>query len=95
MLRDFDLGAPNRLDSRRVEILADGLPLFGGAQLAVDATLVSALRAMDQPTPMLRTSTEQFHSQLEGGKKTPRARAGWLYWQAKWEADGRRKLGGS
>ena len=43
MLRDFDLGAPNRLDSRRVEILADGLPLFGGAQLAVDTTLVSAL----------------------------------------------------
>ena len=43
MLRDFDLGAPNPLDSRRVEILADGLPLFGGAQLAVDTTLVSAL----------------------------------------------------
>ena len=43
MQRDFDLGAPNRLDSRRVEILADGLLLFGGAQLAVDATVVSAL----------------------------------------------------
>ena len=42
-LRDFNLGAPNGLDSRRVEILADGLPFFGGAQLAVDTTLVSAL----------------------------------------------------
>ena len=30
-------------DRRRIEILADLLPLFGGAQLAVDTTLVSAL----------------------------------------------------
>ena len=40
MLRDFDLAAPNPGDQRRVEILADGLPLFGGAQLAVNTTLV-------------------------------------------------------
>ena len=31
-------------DSRRLEVVADGLPLFGGAQLAIDTTLVSALR---------------------------------------------------
>ena len=30
MLRDFDLVAPNPRDQRRLEILADGLPLFGG-----------------------------------------------------------------
>ena len=43
MVRDFDLADPDPGDRRRIEILADGLPLFGGAQLAVDTTLVSAL----------------------------------------------------
>ena len=35
--------APNLLDERRVEVLADGLPLFHGQKLAIDTTLVSAL----------------------------------------------------
>ena len=43
MVRDMDLAAPNPNDSRRLEIVADGLPLFGGAQLAIDTTLVSVL----------------------------------------------------
>ena len=30
-------------DARRLEVVVDGLPLFGGCQLAVDATVVSAL----------------------------------------------------
>ena len=33
-----------QLDGRRLEVVADGLSLFGGAQLAIDTTLVSALR---------------------------------------------------
>ena len=44
MLRDFDLAAPNPADQRR-----DGLPLFGGAQLAVDTTLVSPLHCDGSP----------------------------------------------
>ena len=36
----MDLGAPVH-DSRRLEILAEGLPLYGGVQLAIDTTLVS------------------------------------------------------
>ena len=40
-VRDMDLAAPNPNDSRRLEIV--GLPLFGGAQLAIDTTLVSVL----------------------------------------------------
>ena len=40
----MDLEAPAGEDGRRLEVVVDGLPLFGGAQLAVDATLVSALR---------------------------------------------------
>ena len=41
--RDLDLAARNVLDGRRLEIVAEGFPLFGGTQIAVDATLVSPL----------------------------------------------------
>ena len=43
LVRDMDLRPPNVIDSRRLEVVADGLPLFGGVQLAVDTTLVSPL----------------------------------------------------
>ena len=49
MVRDLDLPVPNARDSRRLEIVADGLPLFGGAQLAVDTTLVSPLHCDGTP----------------------------------------------
>ena len=40
---DLDLPvAPH--DARRLEVVADGLPLFGRAQLAIDTTLVSPVR---------------------------------------------------
>ena len=32
------------MDSRRLEVVADGLTAFRGAQFAIDTTLVSALR---------------------------------------------------
>ena len=41
-VQDMDLARPDALDSRRLEMVAD--PLFHAAQLAVDTTLVSALR---------------------------------------------------
>ena len=44
LLRELD-GLMNEADGRRLEVVADGLPLFGGAQLAVDTTVVSALRS--------------------------------------------------
>ena len=40
-VRDLDILAEVH-DARRIEIIAEGLPLFGGAQLAVYTTLVSA-----------------------------------------------------
>ena len=43
MVRDLDLWPPHRIDNRRLEVVADGLPLHGGAELAIDTTLVSAL----------------------------------------------------
>ena len=38
-----------RQDERRIEVIANGLPLWGGEQLAVDTTLVSALTAAGMP----------------------------------------------
>ena len=42
-VRDLDIAAPNAADNRRLEVVADGLPLFHGAQLAIDTTMVSPL----------------------------------------------------
>ena len=51
MLRDLDLFLPQRADGRRLEVVADGLPLFDGAQLAVDTTLVSPLHCDGSARP--------------------------------------------
>ena len=45
MVRDLDLAEPHIADTRRLEVVADGLPLFGEAQLAIDTTIVSTLHA--------------------------------------------------
>ena len=37
--------AVSRFDDRRIEVIANGLPLWNGAQLAVDTTIVSPLTA--------------------------------------------------
>ena len=44
LIRDLDLGEFNAFDNRRVEVIADGLTLRQGPQLATDTTLVSPLR---------------------------------------------------
>ena len=41
---DMDLAEFNNLDGRRLEVVADGLTLWHGAQLAIDTTLLSPLR---------------------------------------------------
>ena len=43
-LRDLDISPDGSTDSRRFEVVAEGLSLCGGCQLAMDATLVSALK---------------------------------------------------
>ena len=45
-LRDMNVAVP-AADERAIEVLASGLPLFQGAQLAVDVTVRSALTAAD------------------------------------------------
>ena len=41
---DLDIAILGVMDNIRLEVVADGLPLFHGAQLAVDTTIVSALK---------------------------------------------------
>ena len=48
-VRDMDLPTATLEDARRLEVVVDGLPLHGGAQLAVDTTLVSALYGDGRP----------------------------------------------
>ena len=48
-VRNLDLGVPRAADNRRLEVVVDGLPLFGGVQLAVDTTLVSVLKGDGVP----------------------------------------------
>ena len=43
------MGLPIAGDGRRLEVVTDGLPLFHGAQLALDATMVSASRCDGTP----------------------------------------------
>ena len=42
-VRDILVAVFNNLDGRRLEVVADGLTLWHGAQLAIDTTLVSPL----------------------------------------------------
>ena len=48
LVRDLNLSAA-RHDERRIEAIANGLPLWGGSQLAVDTTLVSPLTSAGMP----------------------------------------------
>ena len=48
LVRDLNTGA-TRHDERRIEVIANGLPLWNGSQLAVDTTLVSLLTSTGQP----------------------------------------------
>ena len=64
MVRDLDVAEP-RVDGRRLEIVVDGLPLFSGAQLAVDTTMVS---------PLHRDGTARRGAALSGEKVLEEAR---------------------
>ena len=61
LVRDMDLGVRNAHDSRRLEVVVDGLPLFGGAQFAVDTTLVSAVQGDGQPQRGIRQRRRGSH----------------------------------
>ena len=59
MVRDLDIPGPHAaMDGRRLEVVADGLPLFDGAQLALDTTMVS---------PLHRDGTAKRGTSVRGG----------------------------
>ena len=77
LLRDLNTNT-TRTDERRIEVIANGLPLWNGSQLAIDTTLVSPLTASAQPRRHQRTTTaaalrlarqakERFYPELQGG----------------------------
>ena len=48
-LADLNIHTLSRIDDRRIEVIANGLPMWGGSQLAVDTTLVSPLTRSGEP----------------------------------------------
>ena len=48
-VNDLNISHPHQQDDCRIEVIANGLPLWNGAQLAVDTTLVSPLTRDGQP----------------------------------------------
>ena len=76
----MDLGAHNHLDGR-LEIVVDGLPLWGGSELAVDTTMVCPLMrdvaqrgtATTNGKSLARRRKELTYPELTG----EHGRAGW------------------
>ena len=86
MLRDFHIAAPNLRDQDRLEILADGLSLYGGAQLAVDTMFVSLLHCYGSPAHHRRERIQNSSVLTE--------ERGWWSWLGRGEeADGLRRPG--
>ena len=74
LVRDLDLLVPNVHDGRRLEIVAEGLPLFGGVQMVVDTTLVSLLRRRVTPSQRCR---ERRLSRLPGAVRSAHVLSWW------------------
>ena len=73
-ITDLNIPAPCRLDERRIEVIANGLPLWNGAQLAVDNTCCS-LNKYGPTTPTRRSICRSSftRSKTSQGKGLPRA----------------------
>ena len=70
LVHDLDLALPGAVaDGRRPEVVVDGLPLFGGAQLAVNTTLVCALRSDGRPTTRLLLKMKPRSPERDGGRR--------------------------
>ena len=49
LVRDLNVPGVLATDGRRIEVIADGLPIYGGGQIALDATIVSPLTRTGLP----------------------------------------------
>ena len=60
LVRDLDLGAPEATGARRLEVVADGLPLFGGGPVGHQHNVgVSSALRQEVPTQVPHTGTER------------------------------------
>ena len=86
-MRDLDIpGSHAAMDGRRLEVIADGLPLFDGAQFALDTTMVSPLhrdgtakRGLPSGGAVLqeaRRRKERTYPELNGAGGRSRSRRG-------------------
>ena len=98
-VRDTDLAAFDVMDSRRLEVVADGLTAFRGAQLAIDTTLVSAHRrdGTARPGAAARAGAVLTASRRKNGGRAlsapvTEAEPAWLFWLRRSEGDGLPKL---
>ena len=98
-VRDLDLIAPNVMDERRREVVAEGLPLHGGAQLVIDTTLVSALRRDGAPRPSAATTdgvalqaARRRKNALTGNLWVLAPALSWWCWRARSQDFGLQKL---
>ncbi|CAK0863241.1 unnamed protein product [Prorocentrum cordatum] len=83
LLRDLNGDSSGLGDLRQLEVIANGTPLRGGAQLAIDATLASPVRADGTAQPraadedgvqlaVARGRKEATHPELLGSRRCPR-----------------------
>ena len=63
-----DLNVPNvdSNDNRHIEVIAEGLPLYHGRQIVIDATLVSPLTANGQPRTVYVDGTALHTDRVDG-----------------------------
>ena len=94
-VRDLDLPAPNVHDARRLEIIAEGLPIFGGAQFAIDTTLVQLTIVTEPPDRAPQPGMAQQWLRLITGRKpltqslwVREMEQSWLCWHWKLAAGG-------
>ena len=92
----WTLQTTQRLDGRRLEVVADGLTLWRGAQLAIDTTLVSPLHQDGSPRSRTHTTNgavlekarlrkERTYPEFEG-------EGGWWSWLRRSEVAGQARL---
>ena len=97
LLRDMNLNDISARDSRRVEVVANGLPLWRGAQLAVDITFVSPVRRNGEPQPgasdedgvqlrVARRRKERTYRELLNSRRCRLARPGSLLAARRWRS---------
>ena len=92
-LADMNLQV-DRVDDRRLEVVANGLPLWGGQQLAVDTTLVSPLSGSGSPAAgvvVFKAPPLPLHAAAKSGHTrscSARSAAAWLSWPSRSGAGG-------